>query len=272
VCHEIAVELERLDQSLPLRPVPRQDRSGALHSRLRLRPIPVPSTAQLIDQGGIAVGAVDAEVESRDVIPPHELTNLASHEDAETILVGRWPAQKGPAYRAAEAVVLRAEGKERQAFAAAEEVLSALVEIRPADQAVKVAFPQALEAALALGERERAEQLLTPIEALPPGRLAPSLRAHAASFRARLAAEDGESRKAEQGFAAAAVTFREFGMPFLLAVTLIEHGEWLLSEDRVAEAEPLLAEARETFERLQAKPWLKRVEAAEARPREEARA
>jgi len=68
------------------------------------------------------------------------------------------------------------------------------------------------------------------------------------------------------------VTFREFGMPFWLAVTLTEHGEWLLSEDRVAEAEPLLAEARETFERLQAKPWLERVEAAEARPREEARA
>ena len=180
--------------------------------------------------------------------------------------------QERTCYRAAEAVVLAAEGKERQALAAAEEVLTAIVESRPADQAVKVAFPQALEAALALDERERAEQLLAPIEALPPGRLAPSLRAHAARFRARLAAEDGESQKAEQGFAAASVTFREFGMPFWLAVTLAEHGEWLVSADRASEAEPKLTDASETFERLGAKPWLERVEAPAARLPAEARA
>ena len=177
--------------------------------------------------------------------------------------------QQRTGYRAAEAVVLAAEGKERQALAAAEEVLSATVGIRPADQAVKVALPQALEAALALGERERAEQLLAPIEMLPPGRLAPSLRAHATRFRARLAADDGDTPKAERGFAAAASTFREFGMPFWLAVSLTEHGECLVSEDRASEAEPMLTEARETFERLGAKPWLARLESSEARPREE---
>jgi hypothetical protein len=85
----------------------------------------------------------------------------------------------------------------------------------------------------------------------------------------RLAADDGESRKAEHGFAAAAATFREFGMPFWLAVTLTEHGEWFVSEDRAGEAEPMLTEARETFERLGAKPWLARLESTEARPREE---
>jgi hypothetical protein len=134
---------------------------------------------------------------------------------------------------------------------------------------VKIAFPQALEAALALGERGRAEQLLASVEALPPGRLAPSLRAHAARFRARVAADDGEVRKAERGFATAAAIFREHGMPFWLAVTITEQGEWLIAEDRVAEAEPLLSEARETFERLGAKPWLERLESAEATPRAE---
>jgi tetratricopeptide (TPR) repeat protein len=170
-------------------------------------------------------------------------------------------------YRAAEAVVLRAEGKERQALAAAEEVLSAM--IRPADQQVKVAFAQALEAALALGERERAEQLLGQVEALPPGRLAPSLRAHAARFRARLAAEDAENGKAEQGFAGAAATFREFGMPFWLAITLTEHGEWLADQGRAADAEPLVTEARQIFERLEASPWLERLDAARAGTRAE---
>jgi tetratricopeptide (TPR) repeat protein len=177
--------------------------------------------------------------------------------------------QQRTGYRAAEAVILLAEGKEREALAAADEALTATLPIRPADQTVKIAFPHAVEAALALGERERAEQLLASIEALPPGRLAPSLRGHAARFRARVAAHDGELRKAERGFAAATATFREYGMPFWLAVTLTEHGEWLIAQDRAADAEPLLAEARETFERLGAKPWLARLESAEARPREE---
>jgi tetratricopeptide (TPR) repeat protein len=209
---------------------------------------------------------------------PEPLVAQGRLEDARHLLSlhARYEAapdvQQQTGYRAAEAIVLRAEGKDRQALAAAEEVLSAIVEVRPADQAVKVAFPQALEAALALGEHERAEALLATIETLPPGRLAPTLRAHAARFRARLAAEDGESPKAEHGFAAAASTFREFGMPFWLAVILTEHGEWLVSEDRASEAEPMLTEARGTFERLQAKPWLERVEAVEARPRTEARA
>jgi hypothetical protein len=117
--------------------------------------------------------------------------------------------------------------------------------------------------ALALGERGRAEELLTTIEALPPGRLAPSLRAHAARFRARVAAHDREPRKAERGFAASAAIFREYGMPFWLAVTLTEQGEWLIAQDRATDAEPFLAEARETFERLGATPWLARLEAAE---------
>jgi class 3 adenylate cyclase/tetratricopeptide (TPR) repeat protein len=176
--------------------------------------------------------------------------------------------QHRTAYGAAETVVLRAEGKEREALAAAEEVLAALA-IRPQDQAMKIAFPHALEAALALGERPRAEELLAAIDALPPGRRAPSLRAHTARFRARLAVEDGEIRKAEHGFAAAGSTFREFGMVFWLAVTLTEQGEWLTSEGRAAEGEPLLAEARETFVQLEAKPWLERVEAARVGTRSE---
>ncbi len=53
-------------------------------------------------------------------------------------------------------------------------------------------------------------------------------------------------------------------MPFWLAITETEHGEWLASHGRAAEAEPLLAEARETFERLEADPWLERVAAAQA--------
>jgi hypothetical protein len=45
-----------------------------------------------------------------------------------------------------------------------------------------------------------------------------------------------------------------------VAVTRLEHGEWLAGEGRAEEAEPLFAEARELFERLDAKRWLDRID------------
>jgi hypothetical protein len=48
------------------------------------------------------------------------------------------------------------------------------------------------------------------------------------------------------------------GARFWLAVVLLEHGE-LLAQERPEEAEPLLEEARETFERLEAGLWLDRL-------------
>ena len=50
-------------------------------------------------------------------------------------------------------------------------------------------------------------------------------------------------------------------MPFYLAVVQLEHAELLASLGRSDECGPLLAEARETFERLRATPWLERLDA-----------
>jgi hypothetical protein len=51
---------------------------------------------------------------------------------------------------------------------------------------------------------------------------------------------------------------------FDVAVALLEHGEWLIGQGRGNDAEPLLDEAQEIFERLPAAPWLERV--FQARP------
>jgi hypothetical protein len=52
------------------------------------------------------------------------------------------------------------------------------------------------------------------------------------------------------------------GALFCLAVTLLEYGEWLTGQGRREEAEPMLGEAREIFERLKATPWIARVDRA----------
>jgi hypothetical protein len=65
----------------------------------------------------------------------------------------------------------------------------------------------------------------------------------------------------EAGFKRAAGMLRELETPFWMAVTLLEHGEWLVRQERAEDAKPLLDEAREVFERLEAAPWLERVDA-----------
>jgi hypothetical protein len=107
----------------------------------------------------------------------------------------------------------------------------------------------ALEAALALGDSAKAEALLALFEELPPAQRPPFLEAHAIRIRARMAGDPG-------GLADAAARFRSMSLPFWLAVAQVEQAE-ALGSGRAAEA--LLAEARTTFERLGAIPWLERV-------------
>lgn len=60
--------------------------------------------------------------------------------------------------------------------------------------------------------------------------------------------------------------FREYNFPFWLAVTELEHGEWLVRHDRAADAEPLFAEAQAIFERLEASLWLERAAQVDLEP------
>ena len=167
-----------------------------------------------------------------------------------------------------EIIPLRAEGRDRELLDAADEVLL--------DHRGAPARQARLPARARGGARARRARARRADPAAggdtAAGQLAPTLRAHALRFRARLAARNGDALRAEAGFVAAAAILLEFGMPFLLAVALTHHAEWLVSEDQ-RHAEPLLAEAHETFERLNARPWLERVEAAaQARPRARAQA
>src|SRR5439155_21336145 len=162
-------------------------------------------------------------------------------------------------YDSAQAVVHRAEGDHEAALASAERVLETVPVLGASHQSVKIGFAEALEAGFTLGQLDKVEERVAEIEALRPGDLPPFLRGQASRFRARLAAARGEVDTVGGRFEDAARTFREFGIPFWLGVTELEHAEWLTERERADEAEPLLAEAREIFRRLEAAPWLERA-------------
>jgi len=162
-------------------------------------------------------------------------------------------------FRAGEAITLRAEGRHAEALAAGEEAMAALDVMGPGSEIVKQGLTEAAEAALSLGDLGKVEELLALVDRLPPGQRPPYLQAQAARFRARLAAARDEPAGVAAGFKAAAGLLRELQMPFWLAVTLLEHGEWLTAQGRPADAAALLEEAASIFERLQARPWTERL-------------
>ena len=158
-------------------------------------------------------------------------------------LDGSTDVQDRSIFLAARAALHRAEGRQLEALTDGEATIETAPTLGIAFQGIKWAIVEALEAALALGESTKVEELLTTIESIPPGSRPPYLDAQALRFRARIGGDPA-------GFRAAAARFRELGMPFWLGVTLLELGE-----------EPGVAEAREIFERLGATPWLDRVAA-----------
>jgi class 3 adenylate cyclase/tetratricopeptide (TPR) repeat protein len=158
------------------------------------------------------------------------------------------------------ALVLRSEGRFEEALAASEEALASLQVFGGGVSAdAKIALCEGLESALVLRRFETVEELLARIDAIPPGKRPPSLRAQAARFRSRLGAARGEVDGVEQGFKTAGAMFREHGLTFQLAVTQLEYGEWLAGQGRADDAGELLEEAREIFDRLEATPWLERT-------------
>jgi tetratricopeptide (TPR) repeat protein len=160
-------------------------------------------------------------------------------------------------------MVLLAKGDPEQALELAEERVAA----RGGDflglgaENMKELFVVALAAAFELKDAVAIERILGILDRLPPGHSSQVLQAQASRFRARLCARREEADEADRLFKRAAGLFRELAMPFYLAAVQLEHAEWLAAQGRADQAEPLLAEAREVFERLRTTPWLERCDA-----------
>jgi len=221
--------LGRWDEALSMfeEPTGEQTRSGGvLHSLL---------TAVL--EIHLECGRIDAA---------RRLFSLFAHLEAST------DVQDRSSYLAARASLNRADGRPGDALTDADQAIEAAGTLGYAPQAVKQAVVAAFEAALALGDSRKAQELVSFLEDAPPGRRAPFFEGQAHRFRARL---EGD----EAAYATAESIFREHELPFWLAVVQLEHGELLVEAGRLDDAGPLLAEAQQTFERLAATPWLERA-------------
>jgi hypothetical protein len=171
-------------------------------------------------------------------------------------------AQERASFAAGQARLLLGNGDAAAAVDTAEAGLELREALGMTTEFMKELFVAAAEGAFALGDHAKVEEVLAAVEGQPPGRISQAYQAHASRLRARLAVERSQTDEAERRFKGAAGLFREIVSPFYLAVTQLEHGEWLVAQGRNEEAEPLLAEAREVVERLQATPWLERVTAS----------
>jgi tetratricopeptide (TPR) repeat protein len=162
-------------------------------------------------------------------------------------------------YGVARAQILLAEGDRAGALRVAESVFAERDSIGVTQDAVKEAFALAVQSALKLDRLDKADELLAIVEQLAPGLRPQFLNAHVSRFRAQFAARRGKTEEAERLFKGACGLFQELAMPFHLAATQLEYADWLTAQGRAEEAHPLLAEAREIFEKLKAKPWLERL-------------
>ena len=149
------------------------------------------------------------------------------------------------------AAVARADGRHDEALDWGEKAFTEFMLHGDTLQGVN-AFAEAAGAALTLGDLGNVRELSRVSRRCgrspAPGTSEPRRRdSRLVSLRAT-----PRATRSSPAFRRATETFRELGMPFWLAVTLYEHGEWLTGHERAGEAEPLLAEAREIFERLEA--------------------
>jgi class 3 adenylate cyclase/tetratricopeptide (TPR) repeat protein len=127
----------------------------------------------------------------------------------------------------------------------------------------KQAIAAALDAAVASGELSGAAEVFERVRRFSRGLRTPLVDAQLARYDAHRAAQDGDVAESDRRFRNAAELLLEVGAGFWLAVVLLEHGELLVAR-KEGDAEPLLTEAREIFERLEATPWLERLDAVAA--------
>jgi hypothetical protein len=203
-------------------------------------------TQEQVDSGGVVLSVLQAGVETH--------VNRGELDEARRIyamfarLEQSSDVQDQSTYAAATAALRLAEGRFDDALQAGLATLESARVLGATFQGVKTGVAVALDAAQALGALARVDELLAFIDGLPPGSRPLFLVAHAHRVRGRIAGDAGRIDTAIR-------SFRELDIPLALGISLLDHAE-------LTGSEASLAEARDLFEQLGARPWLERAAAA----------
>jgi hypothetical protein len=151
------------------------------------------------------------------------------------------------------------EGRYVDALAAVDECLIDSADLMPAPAVAEAVRDAATYASLS-GDHAAALAVDAKVETLSRAVLSRSVEGQRHRLRANAAAAAGDADTAATEYGIALANVRNLGFAFWLAPVLHDYGAWLVSTGRPDEAAPLLAEARELFERMGAAVWLRRLD------------
>ena len=159
-------------------------------------------------------------------------------------------------YDVLRATIANATGDHGAALQHARDAFDVAGALSTRHTSIKFAFIEAVEAGMALGDREAADRFLSIVEGWSPGSVTPFIRAMTDRFRARLDPDPPRRRDGSSGRRGCSESSERRST---WRAPSSNTGSGSLA-GRADDAEPLLAEARETFERLGANPWLDRLD------------
>ncbi|HEX3509456.1 MAG TPA: adenylate/guanylate cyclase domain-containing protein [Solirubrobacteraceae bacterium] len=147
-----------------------------------------------------------------------------------------------------------ADGRPEQALERGRELVASAIEVLGASHdAVRNAWPDTLDAAIALGRRDDALELIALLSARPPGHVPPYLRAQLARGRALAGSEEGSAETVARDFTDAIDQLQMLGYPYWAARTQADLAAWLAARGD-SSAQEQGEEAGRTLQRLGAVP------------------
>ncbi|MGA8296209.1 MAG: adenylate/guanylate cyclase domain-containing protein [Acidimicrobiales bacterium] len=200
-----------------------------------------------------------AEVDARLGRVENATEHFASAED-----VGMGDdVQDRAGYLAYQSSVALAEGDFQRAL---EGALRAIAESFSGDlgvayEAIRIALPNAIDAAIAVKDLEGTERIVELLSGRPPGEVPPFVKLQIARARALLCDAKAEYDTVEDDLVAAEQGLLDLGYPYWTARCQLDLAEWFGRQGRAAEAAARAGEAASTFEMLGAKPMLTRARA-----------
>jgi class 3 adenylate cyclase/tetratricopeptide (TPR) repeat protein len=161
------------------------------------------------------------------------------------------------------AAVALAEGDHRRALESATKALDiGISNLRlPSHESVRAAFPDGVDAAVALGDLDAIDRMVALFADRPPGAVPPFLRMHVRRARALAAATRGDDTEVEEDLRGVEAVMADLGYRYWQARVQLDLAEWLARQGRSDEALAIAGAAAATFEELRVDTMLARARA-----------